>query len=509
MICGSGSIRSRTDAVTLTATVSILDGDPSDAANNPADPRDVEGVNITLLARTGSIGTEADFLETNLLDTVGVALTPVSGILNALAKLGIYIFETAGDLRVGLVESQQRDTTKVTDVALVSGAGSILDGQTDAAADVVGDRIDLRAFGGGVGALGDDLDVNTAVSGSGAGRLYVEGDGSVFVTETQYELSVLAAKSWNGNVRLTVPDTNGVRGPPGTRTEDLILLVSGSSLVSENQPRTTSPGAADSATTTRTGIWARLDISLWIGDDLSAPVLSDIVAGGTIYIHGDANRDAASVSATDPDPLGSPAAANADTHTSAAAITQGFGTTMTFAGRLGGVFDLGVAGDRTDGALVFGHIDVDHFHFLSTLLGTAVHVYGSQNRSAIDQTKCTAPTLQIACGDGEDEFLVQTLRTPDIAALHTLTLDGQQGTDSYRIETSSDLARTYTVNLLDTGAPDDGADVATVLGTDGADIFLLRRVTSIPNEPATAPRSSRWSTGPRMPSAILQPRAPV
>ncbi|HTH05728.1 MAG TPA: hypothetical protein VL916_07650, partial [Ilumatobacteraceae bacterium] len=454
--------------------------------------RDIEGVDITLLARTGSIGTETNFLEINLLDTVGIALTPVSGILNALAKLGIYIFETIGDLRVGLVDARQNDATKVTDVALVTHAGSILDGQVDTAADVIGDRIDLRAAGGGgIGVIDKDLDVNTGVNGPTSGRLYAEADASIFATETQYELRVLAAKSWNGNVRLTVPDTNGVRGPPNTdprpRTEDLTLLVAGDSLVSENQPRHATPGAVDSPTSTRTGIWAKLDISLWIGDDLSAPALSDIVAGGTVYIHGDVTRTAASPTLFDPDPLGTPDAANADTHSLANAILAGFGTTMTFAGRLGGVFDLGGANDRTDAALVFGHIDVDRFDFLSTLLGTAVHVYGSQNLSATDETRCTLPTLQIACGDGEDQFLVRTLRTPDIPSLHTLTLDGQQGTDHYRVETSTDVIRTYTVNLLDTGAPDDGADVATVVGTDGADIFLLRRVRSIPGETADHP----------------------
>ena len=81
-----GLIRSRTSDVDLTAAVSILDADPSDAALHPADPRDVEGVNITLTARTGSIGTEDDFLETNLLDTVGLAARAVAGVRTRVAE---------------------------------------------------------------------------------------------------------------------------------------------------------------------------------------------------------------------------------------------------------------------------------------------------------------------------------------------------------------------------------------------------------------------------------------
>ena len=58
-------------------------------------------------------------------------------------------------------------------------------------------------------------------------------------------------------------------------------------------------------------------------------------------------------------------------------------------------------GVRPLGAIVFGHRDVDHFDFVATLLGTAVHVYGSQNRSATDETRCTGAILQVACGDGD------------------------------------------------------------------------------------------------------------
>ena len=46
------------------------------------------------------------------------------------------------------------------------------------------------------------------------GRLYADAGGSIYITETDDELVVLAAKSLTGLVRLTVPDANTTRGPP-------------------------------------------------------------------------------------------------------------------------------------------------------------------------------------------------------------------------------------------------------------------------------------------------------
>src|SRR5262249_23231849 len=71
-------------------------------------------------------------------------------------------------------------------------------------------------------------------------------------------------------------------------------------------------------------------------------------------------------------------------------------------------------------------------------------------------------------GDDEDTFTVNQLQTMDVAAGHTLTLDGQAESDSYIINTtgSQGAGRNYVINVLDTGAPDDGVDVASVYGAD-------------------------------------------
>ena len=64
----------------------------------------------------------------------------------------------------------------------------------------------------------------------------------------------------------------------------------------------------------------------------------------------------------------------------------------------------------------------------------------------------------------------------------TVDLDGGAGTDNYVVNTwGSDAAgaHDYIVNVFDSGAPDDGADVLTINGGDAADVFLLRRASAL------------------------------
>ena len=155
----------------------------------------------------------------------------------------------------------------------------------------------------------------------------------------------------------------------------------------------------------RSGIWALGDISLWVGDDLSAPLDTWMVAGGNILrprrrharrVRGDPN---------DPNPNGNPTGTNVDTG----------GTVMTFGGTLGGVFD---ATHKTALTQIFGNTEDDVITFDSTLLGAVTRVFGSDDLSATNE----------AAGDGHDSMIVDTLRS---TPFH-LTLDGQQDSDTTR-----------------------------------------------------------------------------
>ncbi|MDH5206306.1 MAG: hypothetical protein OEW36_11660, partial [Hylemonella sp.] len=102
-------------------------------------------------------------------------------------------------------------------------------------------------------------------------------------------------------------------------------------------------------------------------------------------------------------------------------------------------------------------------------------------------------------GLGGDDVLVMNL-LPSMVALRdrlddsssglvrdSVDLDGRGGNDRYVIQThGSAAARDYLVNVLDTGAKNDGNDTLEVEGSEGADVFLLRRVGAI-TEGASTP----------------------
>src|SRR5262249_42813142 len=63
---------------------------------------------------------------------------------------------------------------------------------------------------------------------------------------------------------------------------------------------------------------------------------------------------------------------------------------------------------------------------------------------------------------------------------------GQAGTDTYIVNTTGSQSATpsdYVINVLDTGAKDDGVDTLTVNGSDAADLFLLRKANYLVGRP--------------------------
>src|SRR5262249_42652822 len=126
------------------------------------------------------------------------------------------------------------------------------DGRTVDSPNVKAINIDLGAHGGTIGTADNDLDIDSGLSDAGhvVGRLYAEATSSIYITESNYELRVLAAKSETGDVRLTVPDTSLT--PTITRgttfsadpsfitsapAEDLFLLDGGSNQVRQAPAR--------------------------------------------------------------------------------------------------------------------------------------------------------------------------------------------------------------------------------------------------------------------------------
>ncbi|MEH6586717.1 MAG: hypothetical protein V7720_09160, partial [Halioglobus sp.] len=448
-----GKILSQFDSVELLSPASILDAAPDDQLGDKEE--DVIGVNITMTALAGTIGTDYNFLEID-------SSYSGEGALTADATGNIRIEETLGDLRVNRV------TSSGADVTLATLTGSILDGNDELILDVDGvevdaanveaTNVDLSAIGGGIGAEGDDLDIDTGIIADVAHRAYMEADGDIYVTESNLELNLLGADSRNGDVRITIPDTSLVptldRGKPWSNTqvaEDLFLEASGEILLSE-------------VTEGERGVFTPIgyslisafgSISLWVGDNIATRGNSQILAGAGITIRGDSNR----LRGFDE---------NADT---------GFGTNMDLRGLIGGLAGEDTAKDFL--TEIHGHDDVDLITFNATELDARTRVYGSHY------------TVAQQIDDGEDEFVVNQIQSMNLAMGHTLTLDGQDNSDLYFVYTtgSQGAERDYEINVLDSGAKVDGADVLNIYGIDNTgngidlatgepyasdDIFILR-----------------------------------
>ena len=234
-------------------------------------------------------------------------------------------------------------------------------------------------------------------------------------------------------MRLTVPDQ-------ATAGQDLHLLASGSILTA---PFTTHDGF----------ITAGNNVLLQVGDNVTTTDAGAITAGYNVTVYGDfGNADA------------------------------GVGTTMNLRG------SITPGSGETDRTAFFGNSDDDTFTFNRTALGGETFAYGS-----------TAPTPAgtAPMNDGQDTFTVNQLGTMSASRPYTgaagtinrrdtLDLDGQAGTDVYLVNTTgseSPAPSDYVINVLDTGAPADGADTLTVNGSAGADLFLLRKADSVVGRP--------------------------
>ena len=442
-----GLIVSTAADVTLTAPGSIVD-----ALNDP--DADVIGRNITLRAIAGGIGSANNFVETDLLDTI--AGVPQSGALRADAPQSIYIKEVAGDLRVDHVYSTAGDVTLVASVGSILDANNNInpdaadgfyrdaDGRIRPATNVAAFNISLDArVTGSIGLDATDLNIDMR----DGGRLFAQAARNVFITEVNGQLDVLAARALGGDLRLTVPDTSAVN------TENLVLRSGGG---------TARIDESGDLIVSATEIVAAGSIALWVGDNVTTSATSRIVAGTRITIRGDERRTGNTPDSTDADP--------------------GYGTIMNLAGTIGSINapTTTIRGFTS----IYGNNDVDIFNFNQTHLTANTRVYGSQYDTA-------------TTADGEDEFYVYQLQSMNVDRAgngDTLTLDGEGDADQYYIYTSGSqhTANNYVINVLDSGAASDGADQLFIYGADSTlnaptdptdDIFLLRAMSYIPNEP--------------------------
>jgi LPXTG-motif cell wall-anchored protein len=383
----------------------------------------VTGNTITLFALFGGIGFVVP--EVNPLELR--SSNAARGSVLALARDGIYLTQTTGDLFVDTVESL------LGDVALTNENGSILDDDPSGAVQVVGANIDLIAHNGAIGADGASFSIDTASDG----RLYALTDrtsslpvgsdppADIDITELAGPLTVLRAVSEHGSVRLAVPYD-------GSGASDLTIVNDGETL----------DGAEG---VTQGSIVAAANVLLQVGDDLYEPA-GAVIRGAAVTISAEYGQNPAA-------PVGS---------------TLYFGGTLT--------------GQPTH---VFGGAGADTFVFDHTYLGGQTDVYGGSSAIAsapdgddaflVDHLQTMTTTHLDVSGDPYDGTQVRD----------TLHLDGELGDNSYTVTTwgSVDpMNHDYRIEVLNTGAL-GGLNTLTVNGSNGPDTFLLRGASIIPDQP--------------------------
>ena len=508
-----GLVRSRTnDVYAHRRRRRILDADPADAAVERRRPAGRPGRHHHAAALAGSIGTEADFLETNLDD----AHLDRRARSPRLARSASTCGRRPATCASPLVTAHQTGDPGTTDAALV--AEQRLDPRRpdgrrrrrrDRAPHRPARRRRLDRH------VDNDLEINSAINAASAGgRLYADAiarhrdhrDGERAAPCSARSPGRQRPADRSGHERRARSAADGC--PPAAddqtrRTaspQDLILMPTGKKLVFQNDPQDTSATGPSRPRTAsdneRSGIWAKIDISLWVGDDVLGP-------DG----HRDRRRRARSTSTAtrtrrglrrhrEPRPARDARRHNADAD---------WGTTMTFAGRLGGVFDL-------DGLARRHREDAD----LRPRRPRPLHVRPHVPRRL--DVRLRQPEHGRRRGRGRGSAAGRRRRGPlprrppgvdggqaddsgDIG--ETLTLDGQDETDTYVIRTWGTQARrrATTSSTCSTPAP---RTTASTCSTSGArqhaerlragrrpvradDIFLLRRVTAIPGEAADAP----------------------
>ena len=281
---------------------------------------------------------------------------------------------------------------------------------------------------------------------------------------------------------------------PGTIDEDLDLLHDGSVRFAENVLTTVLRGR----------IAATGSVLLRAGDDVTTSPNSQIAAGTTIDIYGDyTNGDTGygtNMTLRGDITPGSLTASTTSFMFNGTALTRSTGSFVTdgFAGGMSihvsgsngfdGDYLIGTAAaltltlTQTTGAVsattasnvtltglyltqLYGNSDADTFQF-----GDSSGLDPNNTKTAVDSPGYIhlGGKTRAYGGGNEDIFNVYYLQTMNVAAGHTLTLDGQAGSDTYSIYTlgSHGSDRNYVVNALDTGGQAEDVDVLQVFGYD-------------------------------------------
>ncbi len=160
-----------------------------------------------------------------------------SGTVKLDGSNGVYVFESAGDLRLASARASNGDVD-------LSAAGSIVDAEADSATDVDGRTVTLASTAGSIGAAADRIEINAT-----AGFSAVAATG-VYAEDTSGDLALDSVRATNGDVvlvaeRSVLGNANGYDSHVAGNAITLQAGVAGSVGTSANPMRIDSNGVVD------------------------------------------------------------------------------------------------------------------------------------------------------------------------------------------------------------------------------------------------------------------------
>ncbi|MDP2084687.1 MAG: hypothetical protein Q8K20_05785, partial [Gemmobacter sp.] len=472
------NVLSRTGDVTLEAALSIFDAvdiaDPTNpfSANLPTGTSQLQADvlaagSITLIARLGYIGAFGNELDID-------SRRGGSGVVNSQSRENAFIIETAGDMHINRVGVDLAGLTATAYLTAV--AGGILNGAVAGASNVTGGRAFLIARDN----IGTALNpiytrIGTIQSISTTGSTYVVNDGALLV-------EVLDGGSGDG--QFAGGEVNTTASSPITVSSNIIAasnitLLATESALADYDTITILAGRTLHAMTGNVTLRAGDHIVVQAGAQVRAG--TDVVmtsdfgsmgpAGGDITVAGlvTAGRTIRMISGGDDDIITVTATGELVAGLDIDLLTGGGADRVALPGRITAGRDLSVSlGAGDDRLLATGAIATGRNIVISGEAG-ADHI-------VIDEVSQFRGHALLSGGDGDDRIEVIRLVGQN-RATDSLRIDGGAGSDRVFIQTHGSLggaAVDYIIDVLDTGAPDQGADHMEISGTDDDDFFLSR-----------------------------------
>ena len=428
-----------------------------------------------------------------------------AGTLSAIAgNQDIYVVQTSGDVSLMSISSGSAQVAFITALA-----GSILNGRPDENAIVKAGKADLIASGSvGSGNLRNGLSgriVSTvgnveAIATTGSIWLWNKGaltvGGVVPVATSPY-----AMYAPNGSVNI--------------QTSSPVTVILDNLSAGDILYQAGTAGASDDNLTVNSGVTLHStggSIELDAGNNVTVQAGAVIQAAIGITIRGAYLQPTATF--LDPYLASAPVAAEVDFgndgNNGTITLTNG-GTWAALGYSVGGGIYVQSASDPNGNGASFS---AGSYYTIAAINGATItlksgQVLTSESNVTLDFAPVvtgstvdlagsfTAPTLTVLTGSGSDDIelhpavlaadtfvatgagddLIHLYAMPTITAANnsvvdTVHLDGQDGADTYVVDTTGDT--NYIVSVHDTGALDSGTNALIINGTGGADTFLVR-----------------------------------